>query len=318
MKSLYKQLTQVERYQIQALQGLGHSARSIGRQLKRSNKTVSRELNRLKGHAYCAAQAHTQVESQRRAAEKSCKRSQANRELVDKCLGLEFSPEQIAGRMQLEDVENAPSRSSVYRWVSRWGWRSRLPRKGKPRRRHNGLGAGVKLIPNRVDIDQRPAIVLANTELGHWEGDTIHGKDAYLVTLVERVTKIVLIAKVPNKSKQAVGQAVVRLLKPFKAICKTITFDNGGEFAGHQLMAEKLNCKVFFAKPYQSWQRGLNENTNGLIRRFFPKCMSFGTLTNKQIEQVQFLINHRPRKALKYKTPMEVLAGRTVSLIVGI
>jgi transposase, IS30 family len=238
--------------------------------------------------------------------------------LVDKCLVLKYSPEQIVGRLKLEGATLPPSRSSVYRWVYRLGWYGRLPRKGKPRRKLKGSPAGAKLIPNRVDIDQRPAIVDTNTEIGHWEGDTVHGKNAHLVTLVERVSKASLVIKVPNKCKETVSEAIVKLLGPIQHLCKTITFDNGGEFADHEKIAQKLQCKIFFAKPYHSWERGLNENTNGLFRRFFPKNMSFGDLTDQEINDAQFLINNRPRKTLNYRTPMEILAGRTVSLIVGI
>jgi transposase, IS30 family len=318
MESHYKQLTQVERYQIQALHGLGESARSISNTLKRSNKTISRELLRLKGQSYQAELAQCHATVKRHKAKKFSTCTQSNQDVINQQLSLGLSPEQIAGRMRHEGIKQAPSCSSVYRWVSRLGWRSRLPRKGKPRRRPNEGGAGLKHIPNRVDIDQRPAIVDANTEMGHWEGDTVHGQDAYFVTLVERVTKTLLVAKVPNKGKKAVGRAIIKLLKHVGSLCKTITFDNGGEFADHQRIAKKLKCKIFFAKPYQSWQRGLNENTNGLIRRFFPKKTCFANITNKQIEDMQFLINNRPRKSLQFKTPMEVLANRSVSLIVNI
>ena len=318
MSSKYNQLTQDERYQIQALHGLFQSARAIGKVLHRSNKTISRELRRLKSGAYHAKQAQEDAHYKRHHAKKANKLNAANQAILDRALHLYFSPEQSAGRARLEKIEGAPSRSTLYRWIGRLGWRNRLPRKGKIRRQHKGQASGVKLIPNRVDIDQRPQVVSENTELGHWEGDTLHGKEAYLVTLVERTTKTLLMAKVPNKSKRTVGQAIERLLKPFARLCKTITFDNGGEFADHQRFAKKLKCKVYFAKPYHSWERGLNENTNGLVRRFFPKTMNFSGLSKKEVDQAQFLINHRPRKTLGYRTPIEALAGRTVSLMMGI
>ena len=118
--------------------------------------------------------------------------------------------------------------------------------------------------------------------------------------MVERVTKILLTCRVKNKTKKNVARAIKKMLKPFKHLCHTITFDNGGEFAGHQLIGKYLDCKVYFAKPYHSWQRGLNENTNGLLRRFFPKGMAIKSLPKKDIEQAQLLINMRPRKAMNY------------------
>ncbi len=108
------------------------------------------------------------------------------------------------------------------------------------------------------------------------------------------------------------------MMKPFKGLCKTITFDNGGEFAGHAKIAKHLNCDIYFAKPYHSWQRGLNENTNGLLRRFFPKGMAIGELAAKEIKQAEFLINSRPRKALNFLSPSEFLNGKCVSVIVTI
>ena len=155
-------------------------------------------------------------------------------------------------------------------------------------------------------------------EVGHWEGDTVYGQDSYLVTMVERVTKILLTCRVKNKTKKNVAKAIKKMLKPFKHLCHTITFDNGGEFAGHQQIAKYLGCKVYFAKPYHSWQRGLNENTNGLLRRFFPKGMAIKSLPEKEIEQAQLLINMRPRKALNYLSPIEFLTGKRVSLIAAI
>ena len=318
MESIYTQLTLVERYQIESFVGLGFSARSIGLRLSRSNTTISRELSRCEGLPYDAEIAHQNALGKRHGAAKATKRNEQNLQMLDKCLHIDLSPEQVAGRMQLEAVEQAPSRSTLYRWIGHLNWRKRLPRRGKPRRKLSGQYAGAKLIPNRIDIEHRPAVVDKNTEMGHWEGDTVHGKDAYLVTLVERTTKVLLTARVPDKTKRSVTDAINRLMKPFAKLCKTITFDNGGEFADHEKVANKLNCKIFFAKPYHSWQRGLNENTNGLLRRYFPKSMHFGDLKQSEIDQAQFLINNRPRKSLNYRTPMEVLAGKTVPLILGI
>jgi IS30 family transposase len=215
--------------------------------------------------------------------------------------------------MKLEAIVQRVSRQSIYRYIAYKKWRHRLPRKGKPYRQRKGVEAGVYLIPDWIDIDERPDIVEDNSELGDREGDTGYGQDDHFVTLVERVSKVFLTIKVKNKTKKLVNLAIRKLLRPYK-----ITFDNGGEFADHKEISKALKCKIYFAKPYHSWQRGLNENTNGLLRRYCPKGMKIGALTKQQIEQVQFCINMRPRKALNYLPPYEFLAGKRVSLMLCI
>lgn len=314
----YSQLTLDERYQIQVLHKLQYSARAIARDLGRSNKTISRELKRLGDKKYSALQAEHHACHKRQRADKATRFTPWHKAQMDRMLTLNFSPEQIAGRIAQEMPQKTLSCSTLYRHVARLNWQQRLPRKGKPRRRLTGSVAGVALIPERIDIDERPEIVDAKTEIGHWEGDTVYGQDSYLVTLVERVSKLLLTTRVPDKTKATVKDAVCRLLGPYREHCKTITFDNGGEFAGHQAMAETLDCSIYFAKPYHSWQRGLNENTNGLLRRYFPKGMVLGALPEEEIRQAEFLINMRPRKALNYQTPLEYLTGTSVSLMLEI
>jgi IS30 family transposase len=139
-----------------------------------------------------------------------------------------------------------------------------LARQGKRYKPRKDTTAGAYLTPNRVDIDQHPKEVDDKQEIGHWEGDTVYGQEGYLVTLTKRVTKLLFICRVKNKTKKLVSKAIKKLLKPFKHVCHSITFDNGG----HQSIVKALKCKTYVAKPYHSWQRGLNENTNGLLRRF--------------------------------------------------
>lgn len=318
MGNPYNQLTLAERYQIQAYRELGFSAREMGRRLKRSNKTVSHELHRCGRGVYCAETAHHDATRKRQCAPKYTKFTDRLRRNLDWFLRLNMTPEQIAGRMQLEYFAEAVSRQTLYRWIAHLQWRSRLPRKGKTYRKRAAQEAGVRLIPNRVDIDQRPAIVAENSEIGHWEGDTVYGQDGYFVTLVERVSKVFLCMRVQNKTKKAVGKAIKKLLKPYRSLCKTITFDNGGEFAGHEKVAKVLKCTIYFAKPYHSWQRGLNENTNGLLRRYFPKGMAIAALPAQVIRDAVFRINTRPRKTLNYLSPYELLTGKRVSLMLSI
>ena len=295
MKNQYKQLTLEDRYQIQALNKLDLSARKISLLLGCSNKSISRELSRCQGAGYNAESAHLDSINKRKKAIKSSKHG-AVKDIVQSLLWLNLSPEQIAGRMKREALDTSLSCTTIYALIKIHGWQGLLARKGKPYKPRKGVDAGAKLIPNRVDISKRPTIVDAKEEVGHWEGDTVYCQDSYLVTLTERVTKTLLTCRVKNKTKKLVTRALIKMLKPFKNICKTVTFDNGGEFAGHEKLAKAIGCKVYFAKPYHSCQRGLNENTNGLLRRYFPKGMSIASLSAKVIKEAEFLINMRPRK----------------------
>ncbi len=181
----------------------------------------------------------------------------------------------------------------------------------KPRRKRYGAPSRRGQIPAQVFIDQRPAIVDTRRRFGDWEVDTVIGKQhrQVLVTLVERKSKLTLIARVVRKTAEAVAEAIIRLLKPLAQWVHTITADNGREFAQHQKIARALHAKFYFAHPYSSWERGLNENTNGLIRQYFPKQHDFRTITQRQIDRVMDKLNNRPRKCLGVKTPNQVFFG---------
>lgn len=318
MRKRYKQLTLSERYQIQAMFQLKYSARKISAEINRSNKSISAELNRFKDNTYNAEKAHELALKKRTTAAKYCKVSPELIDKVDSLLTLDFSPEQIAGRMELENFKKRVSMHTIYSLIMKRQWGQRLPRQGKKYRKRQGITAGARLIPNRVDIDERPDDVELKLDIGHWEGDTVHGTDGYFVTLAERKSKLFLFALVKRKTKSAVSKAIIKLLKPYKKRCKSITFDNGGEFAAHEKISRALKCHIYFAKPYHSWQRGLNENSNGLLRRYFPKKTGIANISNKVLQEVSLLINIRPRKTLDYLSPLEVIAGKRVSLIVRI
>jgi len=191
-----------------------------------------------------------------------------------------------------------------------------LPRFGKTRWKggKRNRKAGVRLIPDRVDITQRPATVNARKRLGDWEGDTVHGQNAHLVTLVDRTSRFTLAQRVLTKTKEEVANAMIYMFSKVHSVL-TVTLDNGGEFADHARVAKKTGADVFFAKPYASWQRGTNENTNGRIRRFWPKKFDMATLTDKEIEGRILLLNLTPRKILGGLTPLEAFTGRRVALI---
>ena len=318
MMKQYKQLTLKERYQIQAFLEMSFSARQIAIKLNRSNKTISTEINRCEKGCYHADWADKSAFKKRHDASKFTKINESVIETIDSALKMDLSPEQISGRAKLENLSYTISMHTVYRFIRSQGWRSRLPRKGKKYRRRKGADAGAKLIPNRVDIANRPADVDLKEDVGHWEADTVHASDGYFVSLVERKTKLYLFKRIKRKTKSEVARAVIRLLKPFKRKCDTITFDNGGEFASHEFIAKRLGCKTYFAKPYHSWQRGLNENSNGLLRRYFPKRTCIAKISEQHLADVSLLINMRPRKTLGYLTPLEVLTGKRVSVMLRI
>ena len=311
----YKQLTLKERYQIEMFLDMKFTARSIATELNRSNKTISTEINRCEIGSYNAEVAHKHASEQRTNAVKFTKINQHVIGTIDSALTIDLSPEQIAGRAKFENLSHQVSMHTIYRLIKAKGWRSRLPRGGKRYRQRKGNEAGVRFIPNRVDIDERPDDVDLKEDIGHWEADTVHASDGYFVTLVERKTKIYLFKRVKRKTKSAVAKAIIKLLKPFKKKCDSITFDNGGEFASHELIAKRLQCKTYFAKPYHSWQRGLNENSNGLLRRYFPKRTNIANICELYLADVSLLINMRPRKTLGYLTPLEVLTGKRVSVM---
>ncbi len=189
-----------------------------------------------------------------------------------------------------------------------------MPRFGKSRWKGGKRKAGRSLIPDRVDITKRPEIVEQRARIGDWEGDTVHGQDAHLVTLVDRKSRLTLIGKVDNKQAETVAAKMISLLKRVPEVL-TATLDNGGEFARHGLVAEAINADMYFAKSYASYQRGTNENTNGIIRRQWPKKMRLGQLTDEDIRNMEWVINSMPRKVLGGLTPLEVYTGKSVALI---
>jgi transposase, IS30 family len=166
-------------------------------------------------------------------------------------------------------------------------------------------------LKNRVSIEHRPAVVDKRSRIGDWEGDTVIGKghQGVLVTLVERKSRYTLAARLDSRHSNKVTQAIIELLRPHKLQCKTLTFDNGKEFAEHEFIAKCLNAKVYFAHPYCSWERGLNENHNGLLRQFFPKETNLLRVTQDEVNEAVYRLNHRPRKCLGYRTPHEVFYG---------
>jgi transposase, IS30 family len=309
----YRRITYEDRCQIYALNKRGSSQQGIAQLLGLSQSTVSRELCRNRGkRGYRFKQAQATAEARRAVRSKPRKLTATLRRTIERRLREQrWSPEQISGWLGEQGI--ALSHERIYQMVwqdKRDGgdlWRC-LRRRGKRYNKRSGTNAGRGLIPHRIDISKRPPVVDRRTRVGDWEGDTLAGAGhrGGLLTLVERKTMLTKIALLPRATANITRRAAVRKLRPVGDFVHTITFDNGKEFAGHQEIACALDAKIFFATPYHAWERGLNENTNGLIRDFFPKGTDFSTITAAEVAKVERLLNARPRKSLGFRSPQEV------------
>jgi len=320
----YTQLTQEERYQISILMKEEYNQTEIATRLGRDKSTISRETRRNWGlNGYHPKQAHNFAQ-QRFQDKVRCRVGSQVWQQVDRLIREEWSPEQISGRLSKEQGISL-SHEWIYQYIyadkQSGGDLYRFLRCQKQRRKrygsyHNRRGS----IPNRVSIDERPAVVNNKRRFGDWEGDTVigYGHKGVLVTLVERKSLFSVIVAIKNKTAKAVHQAVIRGLTPYKDRVHTITYDNGPEFTEHEKMAEYLNARIYFAHPYASWERGLSENTNGLIRQYFPKKRELLTVSKSEVDQVMDKLNHRPRKSLGFRTPFEVFFKKKTSLTVAL
>lgn len=310
----YTQLAQEERYQIYALLKAGHTQTEIAMILHRHKSTVSREICRNTGlRGYRPQQAQWLTE-ERRQAKAQPRISDTVWSDVETLLKQDWSPEQITLWLKAECGVSV-SHEWIYQYILQdkadGGDLYRQLRCQKQRRKRYGSYNKRGQLIDRVSIDERPAIVDSRTRIGDWELDTIIGKghQQAIVSLTERKSRYTLIKKVTRKTAQCVSDAIIALLTPVSDKVKTLTSDNGKEFADHKTIAETFNAKFYFAHPYASWERGLNENTNGLIRQYFPKSRDFKTITQKEINHVMDKLNNRPRKCLGIKTPNQVFLG---------
>lgn len=311
---VYTQLTQEQRYQIYALMKADHSQTEIADIVGVHKSTVSREVRRNRGlKGYRPQQAH-RLALHRRQAKVQPRITPEHWRLIERLLREDWSPEQISLWLA-EERHLAISHEWIYQHIlqdkAQGGDLYRHLRCQKARKKRYGSYDRRGQLRNRISIEARPAIVERRTRLGDWELDTIIGKghQQALVSLTERTSRLALIAKVPSKAAEGVTQAVLKLLTPLSNQVHTLTSDNGKEFAQHEAIAEALDADFYFAHPYASWERGLNENTNGLIRQYFPKGCDFTTITQKDIQNIMDKLNNRPRKCLGMKTPNQVFFG---------
>ena len=309
----YTQLTQDKRYQIYAFLKAGFSQTDIAIEIEVHKSTVSRELSRNRGQkGYRPKQAHRKAVERRAEAYKFVKMTSQIIPLIEVLIRQDFSPEQVCGSLYRKHSIRI-SHESIYRHVLKDKAQGgnlylHLQHSNKKRKKRYSSYDGRGQIKERVSIDERPAIVDAKKRLGNWEIDTIIGKNykGVLLSIVERKSKFTLISKLPKKQADLVAEAAIHLLQPYEGKVLTITADNGKEFAHHKHIKEQLKTDVYFAHPYHSWERGLSENTNGLIRQYFPKKMSFENIKEQQVQMAMNRLNNRPRKTLEYKTPIEV------------
>jgi IS30 family transposase len=299
----------VKRYQILALLKEGMNYTQIANNIGVSKSTISREINRnsIDGK-YNPDEAEVLVFKRHKYKPKYIKLTKSVEKAIRKYLKKKWTPEQIAYSLKLNI-----SHETIYKYIytnKANGGRlyKHLPRKMKKYNKRDSSYNSRGYIPNRIPISKRPKIVDKKLRVGDWEVDTIIGKyhQGAIVTIVDKKSKFTLIKKLPTKEANGVSKAIIDLLQPVKSIIHTITSDNGKEFAGHQEVSNALDIDFYFCDPYSSWQRGLNENTNGLIRRYIPKKTDFTNISDREIMMIQNDLNNRPRKTLGYKTPAEV------------
>lgn len=318
----YVQLTSEERYVIYHLKLYKLSLREIARRLGRHHSTISRELKRngpiISTWVYWHQGAHEQALKRRKQARHYRRYTHVPlTQYVAESLRAEWSPDVIAAKLKKDYPDDNKMRVSIetiYRWVYRDASRGGrlftcLSRSHKKRRRQRHYGSGRGLIPGRVSIHLRPDLVASRERFGDWEGDTVEGAkgSGNISTHVERKSRYLIAGKLTDKTAAVTAQtASAVFLRIPELLRHTLTLDNGKEFARFRDIEKNTGLKVYFADPYSAWQRGTNENTNGLLRRYFPKGMDFRGVTEKTLAKVVEKLNHRPRKCLDYRTPHEV------------
>ena len=311
----YRQLTQEERYRITAHCMSGDSQADIARMLGRHPSTIGRELRRnatTHDGGYRAEKAHSYATARRRRCRRGARFSAEHMARVAGLLRQRWSAEQISGVLK-KTGELSISIETIYRrirWDKKVGgslWRhtrimSKFGRKRYGRRDSRGV------LPGKRHISERPVEVQERKRLGHWEGDTVMGSDMRhcVLTLVERTSGYAIVKKLKARTKNEVTRAATRAIRKHCRRFKTITFDNGTEFHDYRLLEERFPVKIYFATPYHSWERGSNENFNGLLRQYLPKGTCMSAVTQAQCDHIVDDLNNRPRKRLGFNTPADL------------
>lgn len=320
----YQQLTLKQRFGIESLLDLDWQQKDIADHIGVDPGTVSREISRNGGDAYDARKAHAKANRRRKDGKSKSKKLLLDEfvfRYTEEKLKLYWSPEQIAGRLRY-DWSVTICHETIYQFIygEKIEWKKYLrQKKGKYRRRHGAKEREkVREEAKKQRVEMRPAVVEERSRMGDWEGDTIVGgeRNTGIITHVERRSGYLLGDLFKRKNSELIKEKIV---KSFAKIDKdkkhTITYDNGTEFSEYELIGRETSMDIYFANAYHSWERGTNENTNGLLRQFFPKKSMFATLTQKTVDKAVALINNRPRKRLGYLTPYEVFVeGKSIAV----
>ncbi len=322
----YQHVCDQERFYIWQARREGLTQAHIAKVLGRHPSTICRELKR---NTYAQCHMYTyywarQIVKNRKAHANQHKYRKLTDEItpfINQLLRQYLSPEQVSGYLKQHHAISL-SHETIYRFIYSDATRHAqlkpfLRQGGKHRRKRYGSGARASSIPNRVSITERPQEVETKARLGDWECDTVIGKDrkSVLVTVVDRTSLYTACSRVLSRSARVVADAIIRLLRPFKERVKTLTFDNGSEFVKHETIAHALDATTYFAHPYSSWERGINENTNGLLRQFFPKRTDFRKVSWQQVKAAVAHLNNRPRKTRGYRTPNQLFHKHFVPLV---
>lgn len=306
-------LNQDERYRIHAQHEAGHSLRAIATCLGRAPSTISRELKRnsVQGR-YHPEHAHECAQRRRFNASTRCHIDSERKARIVALLAQDWSPQQIAGSTGLASHEWIYQH--IYRDQRQGGQLFRHLRRGRRRRRRRGLRCERGLLRNRRSLHERPEVVEQRSRIGDWEIDTIHGSQgpAVVVSMTERRSRVHLLAWAPDRTANHVARALLQRLGRRPEWVHTLTADNGKEFAEHQLIEAALRAHVYFADRHSPWQRGSNENANGLTRQYLPRSTDFNAITPATLRRIENRLNTRPRKTLGYRTPLAVFAESIV------
>jgi transposase, IS30 family len=307
----YAQLTREQRYQIYILKKAGHPKNVIAKEIGVHPSTITRELHRGSGRRGYRPKQADELAQARKQKRYQPRINSTTWTVVEGLLRQDWSPEQVSGWL-LKEKHIQVSHESIYQHIyldkARGGTLYRHLRCRKKRRKRYGSYDRRGQMPGCRSIEERPQIVEQRKRVGDWEADTIIGQNhkQAILSLVERKSKLCLLKKVERNTALAVEQAIEELLRPLAAKVYTITSDNGREFANHQSVEKKLKAYFYFAHPFAAWERGTNENTNGLVRQYFPKGSDFSKITERDIQRAMARLNNRPRKRLNYRTPQQI------------
>lgn len=309
----YSQLSQEERYFISTSLARKCSIPSIAKELDRPPSTVYRELrrNRRPTGRYAASVAHSYATARRRSSRRGPHLPSELIHQIMELLSKRWSPEQISNYLIRKGLQSI-SFQSIYRWIRKDRRRGGFLYKAlrimpKPRRKRYGSIDSRGVLQGKRNISERPDLINTRSEFGHWEGDTVMGKDRHqcILTLVERKTGITRMAKLINRTAANTSNAIIAAIKKEPKLFKTITFDNGTEFHSYKDIEDETGLICYFANPHHPWERGCNENLNGLLRQYIPKRKKLDYIGNTKIQNICDALNARPRKRLNYFSPKE-------------